>query len=116
MIDNRLDFISDIDSDAIEQMTELRKKFIELDEEIINLSERYPDHFNGLNPAAARAASLARTHIEIGLQFAIKTLCLCGENRMVASQMREPEVEIVEPDWDSQRGWKAPVDTNPSRE
>jgi hypothetical protein len=25
-------------------------------------------------------------------------------------------VEEVEPDWDSQRGWKAPVDTNPSRE
>jgi len=49
-------------------------------------------------------------------QDQLKLLIGVLNEALVASQVREPEVEIVEPDWDSQRGWKAPVDTNPSRD
>lgn len=76
---NRLDFIKHIEDDAIEMMEDIRAMFINLDEKIVDFEEAYPDISNGQNYAAARAASLARTHLEIALQFTIKALCLCGE-------------------------------------
>ncbi len=79
MLNNRLDFIRNIEENAIEMMTELRREFISLDSIIQDIAEAYPDIDNGQNPAAARAAALARTHLEIALQFTIKALCLCGE-------------------------------------
>ncbi len=79
MLNNRLDFISNIEENAIEMMTDLRNQFIHLDLSLQEIAEAYPDVDNGGNPAAARALSLARTHIETALQFGIKSLCLCGE-------------------------------------
>lgn len=74
MLDIRLDFIDKIQPGAIEKMTHLRQMFIELDGIICIQADKMKD-----NPAGQRAASLARTHLEISLQYAIKTLCLLGE-------------------------------------
>ena len=75
MIDNRLDSINKIEPIYIDRMTELRKKFIELDRELGLMAEE--DTVTGAS--LFRAISLSRTHIEIALQFAIKSLCLMGE-------------------------------------
>lgn len=72
-MDIRLDFISDIDPIEIERMKEVRAKIIEIDDEL----KKIINEIN--NPAGLRAASLARTHLEIALQFAIKSLCILGE-------------------------------------
>ena len=73
-MDNRLDFISNIDPVGIEEMITMRKKFMALDADMIAIQ---------LNQsscgASARALALARTNLEISLQYAIKTLCLVYE-------------------------------------
>lgn len=79
MLNHRLDFIKNIQNEAIEMMTGMRDKFINLDEHITDIANAYPDIDNGQNPAAARAVSIARTHLEIACQFTIKAICLCGE-------------------------------------
>ncbi len=74
MNDNRLDFISNIDSEYVSRMTEIRKKFIALDKEIGMMADEPT-----ASAASHRTVALARTHIETSLQFAIKSLCLLGE-------------------------------------
>ncbi len=73
-LDIRLDFIENINQTEIDRMTEIRKKFIELDQEL----QQIADDLNN-NPAGLRATACARTNLEIGLQYAIKSLCLLGE-------------------------------------
>lgn len=74
-MDNRLDFITNIDSDFIEEMTDIRKEFIKLDHKL----QEYGDHENVQESGAGRTLALARTNLEIALQFTIKSLCLLGE-------------------------------------
>jgi len=69
-MDNRLDFISEFQDGAVEEMTEIRKKFIALDDELRALWAT--TH----NQPGQRAFSIARTNIESALQYAIKGLCL----------------------------------------
>lgn len=76
MKDNRLDFINNIKKEYIQRMTEIRKKFIDLDKEI-GLMEDDPN----ASAASLRTIALARTNIEIACQFTIKSLCLLGENK-----------------------------------
>jgi hypothetical protein len=77
LTDNRLDFISDIKPEYVDLMTHTRKEFIALDGLMVALSK--DENFNRNN--AARCVSLARTHIETALQYAIKSLCLMGEKK-----------------------------------
>ncbi len=75
--DNRLDYIEKIDQIEIDRMTDIRSKFIALDRELQKISD---DLFakkrmdDGL-----RVISLARTQLEVSLQFSIKSLCILGE-------------------------------------
>lgn len=75
-LDIRLDYISNIRDTSIWRMTELRKQFIALDEDL----KRICDDMGG-DGAGLRAISIARTHLETGLQFAIKSLCILGEQK-----------------------------------
>ena len=77
MLDIRLDFISKIDPVNIEMMTILRRKFIDLDNEMKDFEELGCPEENV--QAAMRALSIARTHLETACQYAIKSLCLIGE-------------------------------------
>lgn len=72
-MNNRLDFISNIEAIGIELMTQIRTAYINLDECLVHLST---NSANPLDGAANRALSLARTNLETSLQYAIKTLCL----------------------------------------
>jgi len=73
--DNRLDFITGIDELMIDSMSRIRERFIEIDEALRGCDE----HANFKDSGAARTIALARTHLEMSLQFAIKSLCLLGE-------------------------------------
>jgi len=73
--DIRLDFITNIDTQFIDMMTELRKEFIALDSKLRVLSSLQPAEREGV----ARCLSLARTNIETACQYSIKALCLMGE-------------------------------------
>ena len=73
-LDIRLDFITKICPEAIERMTALRAEFIEIDKKLQQIS----DEMDG-DSAGLRSVSLARTHLETGLQYAIKSLCILGE-------------------------------------
>lgn len=72
-MNNRLDFISSFEDGAIEKMTEMRVKFMALDEELRVLANQK------LPAAAGRTLALARTNLEMSLQYAIKSLCLLHE-------------------------------------
>lgn len=72
----RLDFISNIENDYLARMAELRAMYIDLDLAIQELEDDENfEHESG----AMRTISLARTHLETSLQYAIKSLCLIGE-------------------------------------
>lgn len=73
--DIRLDFITKIDPQFIDMMTELRKEFIALDSKLRTISSMRSAEREGV----ARCLSLARTNIEIACQYSIKSLCLMGE-------------------------------------
>lgn len=73
-LDIRLDFIRNIEPQAIARMTELRKTFIALDEQLKAIN----DEMNG-ESAGLRACALARTNLEIALQYTIKSVCILGE-------------------------------------
>ena len=75
MQNNRLDFIKNIDEEAINAMKRARELYIELDNFLQDL-EDMPEYSSS---GAARTVSIARTNLEISLQFAIKSLCLVGE-------------------------------------
>jgi len=78
-MDIRLDYICEFeDRDAaIAEMTAIRKDFIALDNAICFFAEDIQKN----NPAMARAVSIARTHLETSLQYAIKALCLKYEKK-----------------------------------
>lgn len=73
-LDIRLDFINKINPEFINKMTEIRNKFIVLDNELRKIN----DEMNG-DSAGLRAIALARTHIETSCMYAIKSLCIAGE-------------------------------------
>lgn len=75
-LDIRLDFISNIHPEAIERMANLRQMFILLDEQLKAIN----DEMNG-ESAGLRACALARTNLEIALQYTIKSLCIMGEQK-----------------------------------
>ncbi len=77
--DNRLDFISNIDPLMIESMTRVRQIYMEIDEVLREIDQ----HEKFISSGAVRVIALARTHLEISLQFAIKTFCLLGELKKV---------------------------------
>ena len=79
MQDIRLDFISDIRPEMIKAMTVVRRMFLDLDSELQCFDE-FNCHEENVG-AAMRSVSIARTHIETSLQYAIKALCLIGENK-----------------------------------
>lgn len=73
-LDIRLDFITNIDTVVVNEMSALRAQFIMLDEKLQKIS----DDMNG-DSAGLRAIALSRTNLEISLQYAIKSLCILGE-------------------------------------
>lgn len=75
-LDIRLDFISKIDPNYIDKMTNIRKGFIMMDELLASLADEAATKNNA---AASRAIALSRTFNEQACQSAIKTLCLLGE-------------------------------------
>ncbi len=75
-LDIRLDFIRKINPDYIDQMTEIRKKFIEIDDLLKVMANRAQYMPDG---AASRTVALARTANEQACQSAIKSLCILGE-------------------------------------
>jgi hypothetical protein len=72
-LDIRLDFINAIRADYIARMSEIRKKFIEIDEMLKVMADESNDF------AADRTIALSRTFNEQACQSAIKSLCLLGE-------------------------------------
>ncbi len=78
MNNNRLDFISNIRSDYLEKMREIRAAYIQLD---VLLQDFVDDDNYDADCGAPRTIALARTNLEISLQYAIKSLCLIGEIR-----------------------------------
>jgi len=73
--DIRLDYITKIDEQFLDMMTELRKEFIALDSKLRVMSSLQPAEREGV----ARCLSLARTNIETACQYSIKALCLMVE-------------------------------------
>jgi hypothetical protein len=73
----RLDFISDIDPKYLKASADLRKEFIALDRKLRELSI----HPDAKKEGASRCLSLARTNMETACMYAIKSLCIMGENK-----------------------------------
>ena len=69
----RLDFISNIDPEGLMHMKAVRNLYMKLDD-ILNHQSIHPE--KPLDGAAKRTLILAKTNLEISLQYAIKTLCL----------------------------------------
>lgn len=76
-MNNRLDFICKFKNATLAtmEMRAARERFIEIDAELQKLLEKPTD------PALARSVSLARTHLEVALQYTIKSLCLKHEDK-----------------------------------
>lgn len=77
-MDNRLDFISNIDEEGIQLMKDVRQAFMHIDDALRHFAQ---DPSKPLEPASNRTLALARTHLETSLQYAIKTLCLQYEKK-----------------------------------
>jgi hypothetical protein len=75
-LDIRLDFITKINPITIHEMTAIRKAFMEIDDHMKVISDTLEEL---KRPAGQRTIALARTHLETSLQFAIKSLCIMGE-------------------------------------
>jgi len=75
-LDIRLDFIENINPLTIQEMTVLRSEFIAIDNRLKIIADSLSEM---KKPAGLRTVALARTHLETGLQFAIKSLCILGE-------------------------------------
>lgn len=74
MLDIRLEGIKKVRQSAIEKIDNLKKMFVQIDGIICTQAEKMKD-----NPAGLRAASLARTHLEIASMYTSKTLAILGE-------------------------------------
>ena len=75
-LDIRLDFITNINPLSIEEMTKLRKDFMQIDEILKIIADKCEVM---KKDAGKRTIALSRTNLEIALQFAIKSLCIIGE-------------------------------------
>lgn len=73
--DNRLDFITNIQPAYIKSMTTIREEFIALENKIKSIGD------NTTDSSVLRCVSISRTHIETALQYAIKALCIMGEDK-----------------------------------
>lgn len=71
---NRLDYISKFNDTSVDCMTEIRMQYEMLDARIRDFLDIMDE-----KEGSARCAALARTHLETSLMYAIKTLCLLGE-------------------------------------
>lgn len=74
----RLDFISNIEEDYLLRMGDIRAMYIDLD---LAIQEIEDDESVDRDCGVMRTVALARTHLEISLQYANKSLCLAGEIR-----------------------------------
>lgn len=81
----RLDYISKFKPGTVERMTELRAKFIELEREIQRLRNdvAFEDWINNNASQVGRTFDQAMTHLETAQMYAIKMLCLMGEDKNV---------------------------------
>lgn len=73
--DNHLTFITSIDPQFIDMMSQLRQDFIMLDSKLRTISSLEPAEREGVT----RCLSLARTKLEEALHYGIKSLCIMGE-------------------------------------
>ncbi len=73
--DNHLAFITNIDPQFIDMMSQLRQDFIMIDSRLRLMSSLAPAEREGVT----RCLSLARTKLEEALHFGIKSLCIMGE-------------------------------------
>ena len=74
--DNQLAFITNIDPQFIDMMSQLRQEFIMLDSKLRVMSSLEPFKER---EGVARCLSLARTKLEEALHYGIKSLCIMGE-------------------------------------
>lgn len=72
MVDNRLDYIGKFKDGTVEKMSEMRKLFIALDNELVKLGDDQHGHRN---------LAIARTNIEQACMNAIKVIALQGEDK-----------------------------------
>lgn len=72
---NHLSFITKIDPQFIDMMTQLRQDIIVLDAKLCAISGLGSAQRDGVN----RCLSLARTKLEEALHYGIKSLCIMGE-------------------------------------
>jgi len=77
-MDNRLDCITEFKdvNKAIKEMASYRNRFVELDELLKEMDDETKE-----KPAVSRCIALARTNLEIGLQYSIKAICLKWEKK-----------------------------------
>jgi hypothetical protein len=75
MINSRLDYISSFADGAVEKMSEMRQKFIDLDNDLKNLADAANSTYVD-SMALFRSIDLCRTHIEQASMYAIKSICL----------------------------------------
>lgn len=73
--DNHLAFITKIDPQFIDMMSQLRQDIITLDTKLRTFSSMQPAEREGVT----RCLSLARTKLEEALHYGIKSLCIMGE-------------------------------------
>lgn len=86
MSNYRLDYISKFKPGTVERMSELRARFIELEREILKLHDDFQcgDWINNSNVIQiGRTYKQAITHLETAQMYAIKMLCLIGEDKDV---------------------------------
>lgn len=74
----RLDHISKFKPGTVEKMTEIRQKYIDLEAELEKL---LPCIYDDNAICMSRVADGCLTHLEQSLSYAIKLLCLKGEDR-----------------------------------
>lgn len=73
--DNHLEHMGKFKNEIyVLRMDVMRKEFIKLDNELREIVED-----EEVNPHAMRTVALARTHLETALQYAIKTICILGQ-------------------------------------
>ena len=73
----RFDYIENIGEEYCKRMEELRAMYIELD---LAIQEMEDDENCDQECGAQRTISITRTKLEESLHYAIKSLCLIGEN------------------------------------
>jgi len=76
----RLDYINKFRPGTVEKMTDLRKKYLDLEEEIRSIYDEMIPHVPGyINQERVFYETLS--HLEQSQMYAIKMLCLLGEEK-----------------------------------